>query len=80
MTERERRNELIEADLYCEPEFLVFGSFREDDDDHGFKATRWLPATDLEGVVTDGDGSGVQAAVGMLEELVEGLRTVLADE
>ena len=38
MTERERRNELIEADLYCEPEFLVFGSFREDDDDHGFKA------------------------------------------
>ena len=51
MNERERRNQVEEAELYVETEFLVFGAFREDDDDHGFMATRWLPASELETVI-----------------------------
>ena len=75
LSERERRNERTEADLYDETEFLVFGSFREDTEDEGFKGTRWLPATELEDVVTGQDGSGVQDAVRMLDELVNGLKS-----
>ena len=48
MTEREKRNEVPEEDLYTETEFLVYGAFHEDDADEGFKATRWLSAKKLQ--------------------------------
>ena len=76
MTARERRNQL-EAGLFVDTEFLIFGSFREDADDGGFEATRWLPATELEGVETSRETSGVGAAVSMLDELVDGLKSAL---
>ena len=50
MTERQRRNEVTPPDLYISPEFLVYGNFREDEEDEGYSATRWLPAGQLEGL------------------------------
>jgi hypothetical protein len=47
MTARARRNEVDVSDLSTDAEFLVFGHFTEDEDDEGFKATRWLPAADV---------------------------------
>ena len=37
-----RRNEIPEEDLNVEMEYLIFGIFKEDDDDEGFRATRWV--------------------------------------
>ena len=47
MAPRERRNLVSEPELMTETEFLVFGSFREDPADEGYKATVWLPTSDL---------------------------------
>ena len=47
LTVRERRNEVDVSDLNSAAEFLVFGHFAEDEEDEGFKATRWLPAEDV---------------------------------
>ena len=47
LTARARRNELDISELSIGAEFLVFGHFTEDEDDEGFKATRWLPAADV---------------------------------
>jgi hypothetical protein len=44
MAERQRRNEVTPPDLYISPEFLVYGNFREDQEDEGYSATRWLSA------------------------------------
>ena len=77
MTDRERRNEVDTEDRYIDTEFLIFGSFREDDTDDGFKATRWLPSAELERV---DDGEGLTDALGMLDELTNGLRVMLRPE
>ena len=69
MTEREKRNTIEEPDLYTNAEFLVYGGFREDEDDDGFYTVRWLPAEALEGI-TD--------RVEALDHLAELLRTVRA--
>ena len=70
MTDRERRNEIKEHELYVETELLVFGSFREDDGDEGFKATRWVSVADLEEAE---DGDGLSEALEKLDDLVSGL-------
>ena len=47
MPARARRNEVLEEDLYPHVEFLTFGTFKEDDEDEGYKATQWVTADDL---------------------------------
>ena len=69
MTPRERRNVVPEEDLLLESEFLVFGSFREDHADEGFKATVWLSTTDLTPLKDDFDD-----ALDALESLLRGTR------
>lgn len=71
MGERERRNPLPDHELYPESEFLVYGHFHEDDDDLGFKATRWVHISEVEQV---DDGAGVKEAFDMLEALLEGAK------
>ena len=66
-----------DADLFTEPEFLVFGSFREDEADDGFKATRWLSASELERVE---EGGGIIIGLRKLDELVSGLKDALGLE
>ena len=36
------RNEIPEEDLHVEMDYLIFGVFKADEDDEGFKATRWV--------------------------------------
>ena len=50
MTERAKRNEVEEADLFSSSEYLVFGAFREDSEDEGFSTTRWMTADDISGL------------------------------
>ena len=47
MTARARRNEVLEEDLFPHVEFLTFGTFKEDNEDEGYKATQWVAADDL---------------------------------
>ena len=69
---------MVDGDLYVETEFLVLGSFREDESDGGFQTTRWLPATELEDVVTVEGGCGVvNDAMQKLDDLVDGLKQTL---
>ena len=44
MTARARRNEVDETGLYPNAEFLVFGTFVEDEEDEGYKGTMWVAA------------------------------------
>ena len=46
LSEREKRNEIPESDRTGDAEVLLLGLFKEDADDEGFKATRWLPLGD----------------------------------
>ena len=69
MAPRDRRNLLPEEDLLLESEFLVFGSFREDHADEGFKATVWLPTSDLTPLKAEFD-----EALDALESLLRGMR------
>ena len=69
MTPRERRNVVPEEDLLLDSEFLVYGSFREDPADVGFKATMWLSTTDLTPLKADFD-----EALDALESLLRGMR------
>ena len=46
LSERERRNEIPEADRTGDAEVLVLGHFREDPADGGYRATRWLSLGD----------------------------------
>ena len=55
MTERERRNRFPEEDIYSEVELLVHGHFHEDEDDTGFKATRWVPWSEVDQVEAEED-------------------------
>ena len=71
MTERQRRNEMPDEDLFPDSEILVFGRFKEDDGDEGFLATRWVRSVDMD----DLDG-----ALSMLEDLVGNVRSMLVPE
>ena len=80
MTERERRNQVPDEDLYSESELLVYGHFHEDESDNGFKATRWVPWTEVELVVSEEgpeEWRSAAEAFGMLEEFIEGARSML---
>jgi hypothetical protein len=48
MSDRQRRNQIEECDLYISNEYLVFGAFKEDQDDEGFWATKWVGPEELE--------------------------------
>jgi hypothetical protein len=48
MSDRQRRNQVEECDLYISNEYLVFGAFKEDQDDEGFWATKWVGPEELE--------------------------------
>jgi hypothetical protein len=67
MCERDRRNEVMQEDLFVEAEFLVFGLFQEDSTDDGFKATRWVPVAEVEAV--DG-GRGLAEAFEKLDDTI----------
>ena len=69
MAPRDRRNLVPEEDLLLESEWLVFGSFREDHADEGFKATVWLPTSDLTPLKAEFD-----EALDALESLLRGMR------
>ena len=77
MGERERRNPLPDHELYPESEFLVYGHFHEDDDDLGFKATRWVQMSELEQV---DDGAAVKEAFSMLEAMLDGAKSSFIPE
>ena len=68
MTDREKRNEVLEADRFPDGEYLVYGSFREDEHDDGFSTTRWLRAEHLE------DVEGASVSLDELEDLVTNMR------
>ena len=72
MGERERRNPLPDHELYPESEFLVYGHFHEDEDDLGFKATRWVQMSEIEEV---DDGAGMRDAFDMLETMLDKAKT-----
>ena len=74
MSEREKRNTVLEADRVTESEYLVYGSFREDSDDDGFSTTRWLRAEQLVGI------EGADASLDELEDLVTNTREMFFHE
>ena len=75
MGERERRNRVPDDELYIESEFLVYGHFHEDDDDLGFKATRWVQMSEIEQV-----DYGMKEAFDMLQTMLEGAKEHLIVE
>jgi len=75
MTPRERRNLVPEEELQIETEFLVYGSFREDRADEGYKATVWLSTSDLTPL-----DDAFDDALDELESLLRGTRESIAWE
>ena len=80
MTEREKRNLIPEENLYTELELLVYGHFHEDEDDLGFKATRWVAWSEVEQVPSDEDGGGGAEAFDMLTSFVDDAKSLLHPE
>ena len=74
MTERERRNLVLEEDLYAEFEVLVYGHFHEDDNDNGFKATRWVAWSEVEQA---DEGDGADEAFRLLNGFLESAKAML---
>ena len=75
LTERKKRNDIPEEDLHVGMEYLIFGIFKEDPDDEGFRATRWVLGEEARAADDFEDG------LDGLEALLLGARTMLlADE
>ena len=74
LTERIRRNEIPEEDLHVEMDYLIFGVFKADEDDEGFKATRWVSGQ--EALKADDFEKGLNG----LDELLAGARTMLLED
>ena len=78
---RERRNKVPDEDLFTEAELLVYGHFHEDDEDNGFKATRWVSWQEVEQCPTEhARGSAVEAFEMLTGMLGAGYRMLAADD
>ena len=64
--------------MFAEFEVLVYGHFHEDESDNGFKATRWVPWTEVERVENEeGEEAAPEEAFTMLGDLLESAKGML---
>ena len=79
MSERARRNEILEEELLERAEFLVRAEFKEDPGDEGYTTTRWCVANDVAGLEPDVHKE-LMDQIEEMEGLLEGLKSMLASE